>query len=622
MSDLLSIGASGLRVSRAALDVVGGNVVNAGTEGYTRRRVEAQAAPDPSSGYIQYTTRASGTGAIVGGVIRSQDQFLAAELRNSMAAAAEAGGTRKWLSEIESSLGTQSTGIASALRSFYESAEDLAAAPTSGSARAVFLERMETLAARFRDTGSSLSNLESDIHMDIDSTLFDANAAIAELDNINKKLLKAKDGTAALASLRDQRDVALTRLAEVVPVHIQETGLNQFIVKLGGPTGETIVGPGEVHTFGAEYDENGGARLLFDAGFAPRAITAPTSGAYAGLTTALGTLKTTQDAVDELANNFAATLNEQNQNGVDLAGRPGEVLLATNGVDVTESTQNMGRAAVAATIDPSANPEGTYELVYNDATSSWTMTNVETGASVSGSGTLTMDGITADLGGEPRTGDRFVLTPTTGAQNMRLINKDASRIATAAPYQIEKNNRFDGAATMTIIEDPTTSLTGTAPHTYSWTAPDAVTITDADGLVVATVPFAEGDSLPGPGFQIQVDGSPPAGASVVVGATPPNIADNSNLLAMISAGGVDGAGFEGSFAGLRTTVSASLSEARTRATIAEMSTDSARSALADATGVNLDEEAADLVRYQQSYEAAARIIAAAQDIFDALLNVR
>jgi|TARA_R100000501_G_scaffold13151_3_gene23968 flagellar hook-associated protein 1 FlgK len=619
MNDLFHIGASGLRAFRAALDVTGGNVANADTPGYTRRSAQISALPTSGASGLHYADRTSGSGATVDGILRQYDTFLAAEVRTGAALQARDTAASRWLGELESALGTQETGLAAAYDRFYSAATDLAASPNSLSARTLLLEVSGSLAESFGQTGTALGALESDITGAMKSSAAEANTVLRALADINDGLLRAKAGSATEAGLLDQRDQFLSELAEFVPIHVEENSFGQFSVRLDNGLGQHLLTPSHTSELGIGKDPHGTPTLFLDANFAPREIDFPASGELAGQRQAWEKLSQAGQDLDKQANRFAQVMNDIHAEGVDLAGERGKPLFATDGVGVVAQEVNRGDVSVNVKTDGSALAVDGYQLVYDSAIPQWTLSRTDGTAQTSGLGMLTLDGMQVELYGNARNGDRFVLTPETGAAHMRLEMDDPADLAMAAAFQVTSSSGFAGGATLSV--DDAAALSGTAPHRFTWTAADEVQITDANDVLIATEAFVPGMTLEGAGYSLTVSGQPAVGDTLTVSATPAGYEDNSNLQAMLARGDTQQEAFEERFAQLRTRISSSYSEAQRRAEVSAIVAEQSAMGLANAQGVNLDEEAANLVRYQQGYQASTRIIAAASEMFDSLLAI-
>src|SRR3546814_293764 len=164
-------------------------------------------------------------------------------------------------------------------------------------------------------------------------------------------------------------------------------------------------------------------------------VSVPASGALAGLADAYVQLSDSASALDTLANQFVTTVNAVHRQGVDLNGQPGADLFATSSLAATPSRTNVGQATLRMEVtDQTQVFPGGYELRYDGTTSQWTLSRTDGSASVSGTGSLDLDGVHLDLGGAPVGGDWFAIKGQNGAAGMRVLIGDGAEVAAAAPF--------------------------------------------------------------------------------------------------------------------------------------------------------------------------------------------
>jgi flagellar hook-associated protein 1 FlgK len=161
------------------------------------------------------------------------------------------------------------------------------------------------------------------------------------------------------------------------------------------------------------------------------------------------------------------------------------------------------------------------------------------------------------------------------------------------------------------------SLNGGGQLQYSWTQAGA---TPATGTSVwdSTVPLSLN------GVALRLNGVPKAGDSFTVAPTEFSAANNGNALALLDlrdAGIVDGVSITSAYAGALADIGVRVQSAKASSNISTAVAANAEAVKASKTGVNLDEEAARLIQYQQGYQAAAKILQVAQSVFDTLLSV-
>lgn len=331
MSDLLNIGASGIRAYRNALSTVGENVANAETPGYTRREVRLResaivAANDP------YHTLASRNGGVeVASVERIWDNFRAADARLSSADAARASSRAEWMQSAEAGLNDGDAGIGAKLTTFFNAATVLAAEPDGVLPRRQMLNALGDAATQIRTSAAALTRVSDGIAAEAGATTDGINDDLAAIANVNLALNRSAPGSVAAANLSDERDRLLDGLSAKIGVDASFDAKGMATVTLAGSTGKTLVEAGNVNLLKIERAKNGQLALSLT-GDSVTAV-APTGGAMAGLIDAAGIVAGSRDTLDGIARDFAAQVNGWNANGVTPppAGAAGPPLLA--GVD-------------------------------------------------------------------------------------------------------------------------------------------------------------------------------------------------------------------------------------------------------------------------------------------------
>lgn len=321
-SDLLSIGASGARAARAALDVTAQNIANAATEGYVRR-----------STALQEVARASGvgnagdislSGVRVSGVIRAADLYRAAEVRRTAGDAARAGTELQELENLESAI--ERSGLFDAVAGFEASLHAVAAYPVEPGLRAAVLSGAERVAGAFAIAADSLTaagdNSRALAQADVDRF----NASAGELARINAALPRAGQGSAEAAHLADQRDRLLADMADKADIAVAIDPAGRARVTMGGAAGLVLVDGNVAQSLAMATAADG--TIGFSLGGAQLGLTA---GSLAGRAQALDRTAAEVLRLDTLANDMAGQVNAVQLAGVALDGSPGQPMFSGNG---------------------------------------------------------------------------------------------------------------------------------------------------------------------------------------------------------------------------------------------------------------------------------------------------
>jgi flagellar hook-associated protein 1 FlgK len=347
MSDLLGIGASGLRAYSRALATVGDNIANAQTPGYARRTLqlrEALGAGDSS--LVRANVRPGGVD--VQGVSRSVDAWLTADSRISSGDAGRAGTKLAWLDRVETALSDETNGIKNGLTKVFTTADQLTADPSNRTLRSQFLQAVDDVASGFRTAAGQLSGMAEGISDAATSAVDQFNADLNALEQINVGLRKARPGSTGEATLLDERD----RLIDVLSA---QGGVSASFDDRGAATvratasGDVLVGGGTVTPVAATTGADGRVSFAITGGGPFTTAT----GSLAGLSEASNHVADQRAALDTMAGDFAGQLNAAHQAGTDANGNPGAALFTG-----TASAATLTAAALTADQVAAANASG------------------------------------------------------------------------------------------------------------------------------------------------------------------------------------------------------------------------------------------------------------------------
>ncbi|MES2441653.1 MAG: flagellar hook-associated protein FlgK [Pseudomonadota bacterium] len=344
MTDMLSIGASGVRAYQSALTTVSENIANAGTAGYARRTAalkEVVAVSGTSSGSV------TGLGVAVDGIVRAGSDMRAAEVRaaGSDLARSEAGAT--WLQRIENSLtGAQ---LGDQLTSFFTSANAVAADPSAIAPRAAMLEAAASVASAFAATGDALEGAAADLDATADAAVSTLNALSAGLAKVNAGLGRTQPGTSGAAALLDQRDQLLEQMSAISDVSVSLDSVGRATVR-GSASGPVLVKGDEAAIVTYVRNDEGAVSFAVHANGETLAL-GPNGGALAGLAEGAQRIAAARIRLDQLAGSFATGVNTVQSKGWDLNGTPGQAIFAT-GASPTDITVALSdpRGIAAAVI--------------------------------------------------------------------------------------------------------------------------------------------------------------------------------------------------------------------------------------------------------------------------------
>lgn len=641
MSGLLSIGKSAMFANYAALQTTGNNIANANTAGYSRQSVQLAdtAGQFTGSGFF-------GKGVNVVTVQRAYNALLTIQAGAASSVAAADSARAAKLTQLEGVFPIGSNGIGAAAGSLLNSFVDVSSKPADSSARQVALGSAQELASRFRHAGEQISGLQSGVMLDMRSAVSAVNSLAQQVGRLNEQISALKGSGQPPNQLLDERDRIVSDIGKLINVSTQPAEDGSLGVFIG--TGQNLVLGSVVNSLKIVPDtfDPAKARLALRDGATDRLISASSfsGGAISGLLRFQNEdLSEANRLLGQMATAISGALNQQQSLGLDLgqpAGR-GAPILATSGARVLPSWSNAGSAQLSAAVsDPAQVQASDYELLFDGA--NYSITRQPAGQAVTGSpftpallaAGVNVDGLTIQLSaGTAQNGDRFLVQPAaTAAQNMRLVLTDPRALAAASPFtgSAGVNNRgtasvasvlATGAASVPSLaaDFVFTSNTGN----YNWTLNDGTTVTTGTGTWAAGSPITLG------GFAMNLDGVPQSGDTLRVASTVSPAGNNGNALAFVKLGETALVGRSAAQAGMNITdaYASALASVGVRVQGGTLASKISTALAADAetarsneVGVNLDEEAARLIQYQQSYQAAAKILQVAQTVFQTLLQ--
>ncbi|MEO8122426.1 MAG: flagellar hook-associated protein FlgK [Burkholderiales bacterium] len=642
-SALMSIGTRAMTASYAALQTTGNNIANANTVGYSRQQAELANSAGQYTGMGFF-----GKGVDVTTVSRAHDAFLTREavLTQSIASADDA--RLAQLQQLEQLFGTGESGLGYQSGQLLNAFADVASRPQDQASRQVALARAEDVAAAFRNAGSQIDTLQAGVASDLKTSVKAVNALAQTVASLNRQIANALATGHAPNDLLDQRDEALAEIGkyvQVTTINADDGSQSLFIgggqrLVLGGEASQLVAmadvyDPSQVHL---GVIEGGTTRLVPDATLG--------GGSIAGLLRFQNEdLRDARNLIGQMAAALGGAVNTQQSLGLDLTtptGRPGADLFAVGAPRVQSASTNTGNAVVnIGAADPSQLQASDYELRFDG--SNYTLTRLgnleapQTFTPAALAAGVTVDGMNIQLaGGSAVAGDRFRLQPVAAAATgMQRVIDDPRGIAAASPVTATLGVANTGTAAIASlsvkapIASPANAVVkfnvdpGTGTTTYQMSADGGSTFGAAQPFV-AGQPIAFTDGGGATLWELSVNGTPADGDLIKVDPTTVLGMSNGNALAMVAlrdAAIVAGATVTDAW-------SSALGEVGVRvqgaAGAARMSAAVASDAAARSTavsGVNLDEEAARLIQYQQSYQAAAKMLQVAQTVFDTLLQM-
>ncbi|WUR12074.1 flagellar hook-associated protein FlgK [[Empedobacter] haloabium] len=659
MSNLLSIGKTGLLAAQTGIATTGHNITNASVAGYSRQGIVQGTLPPVNQG-VGYI----GTGTEVAQIKRYYDNFLNTQLMNAQANQGSVDAYLGQISQIDNMLSDSTIGLSPALQDFFKGVQTANSTPSLQAARESMLSSSQTLTARFHEVSGRLRELQDGVNNSVTSTVNSINAYSTQIADLNKKIAAATlDPLNPPNDLLDQRDQLIRELNQQVKVTVLPTDNNMLNVSIGsgqplvvGVTNmdlTTMASPTDPNRTIVGYQTTSGRTSpLPDETFAGGAL-----GGFMKFRSE--TLDKVQNQIGQVAAGLATAFNEQHKLGQDLGGALGGDYFKPIKAYVGYDTRNSAASTtdVQATITDAAALKGVdYDVVFDGTDFQMTRSDGTGGAIAIPPGVDTeIDGVTYNFGGTATQGDRFQIRPTyTAAADIEVGITDFKKIALAAPIatSFPTSNKGSGTISAGTVDatylEPGNALTDSTPLTIAFHQADpldpasrsvdgfaagaSVRVTLASGAFNDyapgdTIPYAEGATYSSNGLSFVLNGQPKDGDTFTVAKNTSGVGDGRNgvLLAGLQTKNIlngNSATFQGSYAGTVNYVGNKTREMKVGSDAAETTVNQAMASQQSVSGVNLDEEAADLLRYQQAYQAAGKVMQIAGQLFDTLLQIR
>ncbi|PLW83985.1 flagellar hook-associated protein FlgK [Kineobactrum sediminis] len=621
MVDFLNTSLSGLQAAQRALATTSNNIANASTDGYSRQRVDFATRPAEffGGGFL-------GTGVQVEDVRRIYDGFLAGEVRSGTAGEARLSTFSELSGRVGDLLGSTSGGLSAGLQGFFDALQTLANDPSSIPVRQTVLGEADALQRRVGALDTQLEALGNEVNSRVGSSVATINSLAASIADTNRQIAAspgAADGRLP-NDLLDQRDRLLRQLSSEIEVSVvpADTGtVNVFVgngqtLVLGQTATELAAGAGR---FGPDQ---------FEVSIGGSSVTSQLGGGTLG-----GLLDFQREVLNPARNDLGRTavalaegMNATHRQGLDLKGDFGGDFFAVGGPTVRPANGNAGNAAVEVRIESANALTGEdYQLQYDGSNYALVNTSNSEVVTLSGTGTgadpFRAEGLAITVTGAAAAGDRFAILPTrSAAGGFSRALSDPADIAAAFPLRTGAALGNVSAAAISgaeVLDVSNPDLL--APTTIRFVAPDTYQVNGASAFA-----YASGDNIDINGARVQISGAPAVGDEFTVTGNTGGVGDNRNAQAL--SGLRDTGLLENGQRSLVEQADTLLARVGSTAAAAQTALESqtallqnSESALQSVSGVNLEEEAASLLRFQQAFEANARVIQTANTTFQSLL---
>lgn len=360
MSDILSIGASGLRAYQTALTTVSENIANAGTEGYVRRTTALREIRSGSGGTI-----ANGMGVVVNGIVRNATDTRATAVRNAGSDLGRTQAAATQLEGIQSALSDNA--LSTRITDFFNAATQLAADPTAGAPRAAMLAAGSSVASAFQATGRALDGVVADLDATAETAVTQLNNLSASLARVNSGIARSNAGTSGNAQLLDDRDRLLEQMGAITDVTVQFDSIGRAMVRGGDSSGPPLVSGDTAAT--VTYVRSGGNISYSVYGAGQTSSLNPNGGVLAGFVEGAQKVADARGQLNTIATDFTTAVNAFQTGGEDQQGNPG-VAMFTVGATPTDLSLAITdpRGIAAASVGGGARDNTNLQMLANART--------------------------------------------------------------------------------------------------------------------------------------------------------------------------------------------------------------------------------------------------------------
>ena len=644
-SALSNIGLRAMAAQFAGLQTTGQNIANASVKGYSRQVVQLANSPGQWQAGAFY-----GTGVDIASVTRLHDNFLTSESSHAGSLAQMDSSQLEQLQSLENAFKSGEGGLGDTTSRFFQALTDVSSQPGDQSSRRVALARASDLASGFNAAGRTLDSLQTGVGSSLQATVTQVNGLTQGIAALNRQIAAQTSLGQPPNDLLDQRDQMIATLSQ--QIRVSRVDASDGTTTLSVASGQPLVLGGTAASLQVEQDARDPTRSAVSMSNGPVKTSIDENtlggGAIAGLLKFQNQdLVQGRNLLGRLAAAVGTAVNEQQAHGLSLqpplgsvGGSPLFLLGQPQALPNAANARGAGGVplgSVSLTItDASVLQASDYSLQAAAAPGQWQLTRLSDGkVSTVLSGDI-VDGLRIDIN-NPQAGDKFLLQPVGRAgHDMQALLSDPRDLAAASPLVATTGASNIGTAAIAGLQVnalplPTPGATVQIAFTdenggFTWSLLDSVGAVIGGGNAV----WQAGRPIPAPpqdfnGFSLLLAGVPRAGDTISVAPiSAAGVATNNgnalSLVALRDGPLVDGSTANDAWAQALADVGVRVQSAKTASTISTGVAEQAEQARSSQSGVNLDEEAAKLIQYQQGYQAAAKVLSVAQTVFDTLLQ--
>jgi len=656
---IFSIGVSGIAAAQMGLLTTEHNVVNANTPGYSR-----QTTTQATNIAVNTGAGAMGQGVHVQTVKRMYDSYVNSQVNTAQTQVSQLDSFYSEISQIDNLLADPNAGLSPALQSFFAGVQQVASNPSLLPARQSMISSAQTLVGRFQDIQSKIGEIADEVNGRITDAVSEINAYAAQIADVNQRIVVAEAAYQQPANdLLDQRDQLVSELNKRIRVQTSTNSNGSYNVYIGN--GQQLVVGSQVMQLTATASTSDPSKIVVGLKTNSGTLQMPDSlivgGQLGGLVDFRNrSLDSVGNELGRIAASVALTFNAQHELGQDLQGNIlGNAGFVGNFFSIPSpmvlpNAGNTGTGAVSASLAAPSNSGNFYTNLTNSnyqvafgAAGAYTITRQSDGQLVgsgSGAGSVTVDGVAITIGAVGNNGDTFVIKPVADAAMTISVDgriaADPRLIAAAAPVRTAPVQTNTGSMTISqgsvatgysmaglpvTLSATATTLNG-VPGTWTAVYSDGTSSAPSSGNIPLTAGAATLAKITFNGMSFDIKGSPAAGDQFTVQQNTAGVQDGRNavLFAKLQTQNTVSGGtatYQAAFARLVADNGIMTRETKVKMDAQTSVLKQAQSAREALSGVNLDEEAAEMLKFQRAYQASSKILEVGNQLFDTILSL-
>jgi flagellar hook-associated protein 1 len=613
----IEMGKRSLNAHQQALNTVGHNLANASTDGYSRQRVQLTAtdplyAPDLTR---EETPGQIGQGVTISRIERVKDDLLEGRIDTESGLEGYWNTRDKYVLQLEQVHNEPSdSSVRTLMDKFWDSWQELSLRPADNAARESVLSRGEALAEGMRDRHRRLSDFRSMVDGDVRGTVSQVNGLAKEIAGVNLEIQKSKAIGDDPNDLMDRRDVLVEKLGHLVPITADQRDSDEFMIHVDGLI---LVQGKEARGFELKgADEDGFATPYWQGTGLPASIGGGSLGALLELRD--GDSRQEMQSLDTMALSFTDLVNETHRAGYGVNGK--------TGLDFFKEWPFINNAEG----NYDRNGDGKYDSTYVYRMTGANALTAQEQIGLAGTIKLSSAKGQAEVPYNPTdtVADLVSRINHAGAEVTARLTREGKLELRATPA----GNRADPDFVVRHVEDSGQFLVGysgllrgsDAAGSYDWAQADATKSLRAEGVDFSVAPIAHPAGWLEVAPEIKSDiGSIAAGFGE--SGRPAAAGDGTAALAIASlrtqsvmVGSLRS--FDDHFAEAVARVGLSGERAQSAAATHERIGKELRDLRSSLSGVNMDEELANMIKFQHGYDAAAKFITRVDSMLDTIIN--